>query len=123
MSNCKHVLPIFIASISATMLLMECTSREIRDVRGRAVLNPAVGPILGAIQRNARYKFDQAKELADDPVSMLTPEDKFVLTEKFDFDTASLKEIRAYYRKLSILRKGDMPPLVDKTVTVSPLRR
>ena len=122
MSKTRYFLPVFIGAISAIMLLMECTSREIRDVKGRAMLNTAVGQSITAIQQNARYKFERAKELAEDPWGMMTTEEKFVLTERFDFSTASLKEIKAYYTMLSALRKGDMPPLWDKTVTVSPLR-
>lgn len=119
----SYILPIFIGSLWVVLFFAEVISREAMDVEGRAKLNGAVRQVIVAIQQNARYKFEQAKDLTSDPLGMMTQEELFVLTEKFDFDTASLKQIREYYRKLSIVRKGNMPPLVDKTVSVSPLRR
>jgi len=118
-----YILPIFLVVAWTVVLVLESISSATIDMNGKARINPAVRQAIATIQLNTAYKYERARTLADDPLSLLTPADRFVLTERFDYDKARFKAIRAYYQKLSTLRDGDMPPFLDKTVTVSPLRR
>ena len=121
--KCSYILPFFVVVLWVVVLVLESISSETIDISGKARINPAVRQAIVTIQMNTAYKYEQARALADEPASLLTPADRFVLTEKFDYDKARFKAIRSYYQKLSTLRDGDMPPFLDKTVTVSPLRR
>jgi len=118
-----YILPIFLVVAWTVVLVLESISSATIDMNGKARINPAVRQAIATIQLNTAYKYERARTLADDPLSLLTPADRFVLTERFDYDKARFKAIRSYYQKLSTLRDGDMPPFLDKTVTVSPLRR
>jgi hypothetical protein len=121
--KCSYILPIFLVVAWTVVLVLESISSETIDMNGKARINPAVRDAIVTIQMNTVYKYERARTLAAEPAALLTQADRFVLSERFDYDKARFKAIRAYYQKLSALRDGDMPPFLDKTVTVSPLRR
>lgn len=116
----KHFPLIFLAVVMAFNVTMELYSHTRIDMDREARFNrDPLRDALITLQRRVKLKYEEVAPLVDDPVKMMSDGEMYVLTEPFNYDTASVSRVEEYYKKLVGFGVKDLPPLWDEDVIIS----
>ena len=118
------IIVVFMGGVWAACLLLEGISCQHISMEKEAKLNrDPLRIALTSLKMNVLGKYQKARDLAGDPHALMSNGEVFVLTSKFDYDTASPEQIEAYYKALQKAGVKDLPPLWDKEIRTAPLPR